>query len=145
MVTINPRFSQPVHVHLTSTITQEGQSQSMHFDELGELITRGTAHYLRYTEHQGNSEALVTMKLSDVEAHLKRKRVRSSHFVFNPERQTETIYQTEYGDIQMVVTTERLQSEVDTIAKSGHLIIDYRLHAAGQEVGSYQLRLQFNG
>lgn len=144
MADIENEVSMPVHVHLTSTITQEGQSQSMHFDELGELITRGQSHYLRYTEHQGNSEALVILKLNQEETHLRRKGIRSSHFVFNPKLPTDTTYSTEYGDIPMRVTTDMLESVVDTIARNGHLMVNYRLHAAGQEVGSYQLRLQFN-
>lgn len=144
MADLDNEISMPVHIHLTSTITQQGQSQSMHFDELGELITRGGSHYLRYTEHQGQSEALVTMKLNSAETHLRRKGTRSSHFVFNPNLPTDTTYSTEYGDIPMRVTTDMLEAVVDEIARSGHLMVDYHLHAAGQEVGSYQLRLQFN-
>lgn len=144
MADVDNEVSLPVHIHLTSTITQEGQSQSMHFDELGELITRGDSHYLRYTEHQGKQEALVVMKLNEQETHLRRKGPRSSHFVFNPQQVTDTTYSTEYGDIPMRVTTDMLEAVVDTIARSGHLMVDYHLHAAGQEVGSYQLRLQFN-
>ncbi|WP_283582827.1 DUF1934 domain-containing protein [Limosilactobacillus difficilis] len=135
----------PVQVHLTTTINQDGQSQSFHFDEAGQLVAfNDHQHYLRYTEHQHGVATPVQFKLLTDTVRLSRQGVPETDFLFDQTQATASRYHTQYGDIDLRVVTKELQKEVDWADHSGQVKIHYQLHSQGMMVGEYQLRLQFN-
>lgn len=62
---------------------------------------------------------------------------------FDQEKETVTHYRTEYGVIRLGVVTKRLEKDLDLDVPMGHLNVDYVLKTGDQEVGNYQLQLQF--
>lgn len=75
--------------------------------------------------------------------HLHRSGELTTLLNFDSAAPTATRYRTQYGIISLEVQTSRLEKEIDPTIPAGQLKVDYSLVTAGQTVGSYQLRLQF--
>jgi uncharacterized beta-barrel protein YwiB (DUF1934 family) len=99
-------------------------------------------YYLRYVEHQ-NGQATPVQFCLDNQVHLHREGVMRTQLEFDQEKETVTRYRTEYGVIRLGVVTKRLEKDLDLAVPAGHLNVDYVLKTGGQEVGNYQLQLQF--
>lgn len=132
----------PVHVHLTTVIEQEGQRERFSFDEAGNFVELNGKYYLRYLEHQQGKTTPVQFRLDD-QVHLHRSGEVTTLLNFDLAKAMPTRYQTQYGVINLEVETSRLEKKVTPATPAGQLAVDYALVAAGQTVGSYQLRLQF--
>lgn len=135
----------PVTVHLTTTIHQDGQSQSFHFNESGQLV-RFNEHqrYLRYVEHQHGIATPVQFKLLEDALQLTREGEPRTDLTFDQHKTTASQYQTQYGQIDLEVVTKQLEKEVDWADHSGKLTVAYQLHSQGMLVGDYEMTLQFN-
>lgn len=135
----------PVKVHLTTTITQDGHSQSFHFDEEGQLVRFNEhQHYLRYTEHQHGIATPVQFKLLEDALQLTREGEPKTDLTFDANKTTASQYQTQYGQIDLEVVTKQLAKEIDWEGHLGSLNVAYQLHSQGMLVGDYELALQFN-
>lgn len=99
-------------------------------------------YYLRYVEHQNGQDTPVQFRL-DNQVHLHREGAMRTQLEFDQEKETVTRYRTEYGVIRLGVVTKRLEKDLDLDVPAGHLNVDYVLKTGGQEVGNYQLQLQF--
>ncbi|MGN1279641.1 MAG: DUF1934 domain-containing protein [Limosilactobacillus sp.] len=133
----------PVKVKLKTTMKQDGQQETFQFEEDGEFIVLNDKYYLRYLEHQNGQTTPVQFRLDDMEVHLHRQGTTETWLVFDETQPTITRYRTEYGIMQLQVLTSQLDKKLDPLAATGHLSLRYRLQASGQEIGSYQIELQF--
>lgn len=133
----------PVQVKLTTTMEQDGQRESFHFNEQGEFIELNGTYYLRYQEHQDGQTTPVQFRIGEQELHLRRRGVRETNFHFVPNQTTKARYQTEYGVIGMEVTTNHLLLIVEPNQAQGSIDLKYQLVANQQLIGTYQLQLQF--
>lgn len=134
----------PVHVDLTTVMEQDGQQDRFHFTEEGQFVELNGTYFLRYQEHQQGQVTPVQFRLSDAELHLRRSGVRETVFTFVNQQTTKAHYQTEYGKIDLEVTTNRLLVDFDPVAARGSVDLEYQLVASNQLVGTYQLQLQFS-
>lgn len=132
----------PVHVHLVTTIRQDGQEEQFSFDESGNFVELNGKYYLRYVEHQNGQVTPVQFRLDD-QVHLHRNGELTTLLDFDLEAPTYTRYRTQYGVIRLEVSTTQLKKEVDPTVPAGRLRVNYTLATGGQVVGSYQLQLQF--
>lgn len=133
----------PVHVELTTVMEQNGQQERFHFAEEGQFVELNGNYYLRYQEHQEGQTTPVQFRLGNDELHLRRSGVRETAFTFLNRQTTKARYQTEYGKIDLAVTTNRLLVDFDPTAARGNVDLEYQLVSSGQLVGTYQLQLQF--
>lgn len=133
----------PVHVELTTVMGQDGQQERFHFAEEGQFVDLNGSYYLRYQEHQQGQATPVQFRLDNQELHLRRSGVRETVFTFLNQQTTKARYQTEYGKIDLEVTTNRLLVDFDPAAARGSVDLEYQLVSSGQLIGTYQLQLQF--
>lgn len=131
-----------MRVKLTTTIRQDNQQESFSFSEDGNFVELNGKYYLRYIEHQ-NGQAIPVQFRLDSQVHLHREGTMRIQLEFDQEKETVTRYRTEYGVICLEVVTKRLEKDLDPAVPMGHLNVDYVLKTGGQEVGNYQLQLQF--
>lgn len=128
---------------LVTTIEQDGQKQQFEFNEDGQLVVMKGSYYLRY--HETERDIPVTFRFdADQTVVLSRSSENRLRLSFDPKKDYETHYQTAYGMMKMIVKTQRLLSDLDLANAAGNVAIDYELHAQGQLIGKYQIRLQFN-
>ena len=133
----------PVHVELTTVMEQDGHQERFHFSEDGQFVELNGKYYLRYHEHQNGQITPVQFRLYNDELHLRRSGVRETAFTFLNRQTTKSRYQTEYGIIDLAVTTNRLLVDFDPTAARGTVDLEYQLVSSGQLIGTYQLQLQF--
>lgn len=131
-----------MHVHLATTIRQDGQQESFSFDEAGNFVELNSKYYLRYVEHQNGQATPVQFRLDD-QVHLHRSGELTTLLNFDLNAPTFTRYRTQYGVIRLTVNTTQLEKTVDPAKATGKLKVNYTLATGGQVVGSYQLQLQF--
>jgi uncharacterized beta-barrel protein YwiB (DUF1934 family) len=135
----------PVRVNLVTTIEQDGQQQQFKFDEPGQLVLVNGHYYLRYHETDQHTSVPVTFRFDDDQTvMLSRSSENRLRIMFNAKQDYETHYKTAYGMMKLIVKTQRLLTDLDLMNAYGKLAIDYELHAQGQLIGKYQIRLQFN-
>ncbi|WP_283621749.1 DUF1934 domain-containing protein [Limosilactobacillus avium] len=127
---------------MTTTIRQDGQQENFTFSEDGNFVELNGKYYLRYVEHQNGQATPVQFRLDD-QVHLHREGAMRTQLEFDQEKETVTRYRTEYGVIRLGVVTKRLEKDLDLDVPMGHLNVDYVLKTGDQEVGNYQLQLQF--
>ncbi|MBA2914602.1 DUF1934 domain-containing protein [Limosilactobacillus frumenti] len=123
---------------------QDGQQERFHFTEDGQFVNLNGKYYLRYHEHQQGQTTPVQFRLNNDELHLRRSGIRETVFTFLNRQTTKARYQTEYGIIDLEVTTNRLLVDFDPIAARGNVDLEYQLVSGNQLVGTYQLQLQFS-
>ena len=134
----------PVHVELTTVMEQDGQQERFHFIEDGQFVNLNGKYCLRYHEHQQGQTTPVQFRLNNDELHLRRSGIRETVFTFLNRQTTKARYQTEYGIIDLEVTTNRLLVDFDPTAARGNVDLEYQLVSGSQLVGTYQLQLQFS-
>lgn len=133
----------PVHVRLTTTMEQDGQKDEYSFEEEGQFVDLNGTYYLRYQEHQEGIATPVQFRLGSDELHLRRSGPRETNFVFQLAQSTKSRYRTEYGIIDLQVTTNRMAVEFDSEDANGSIDLEYQLTANEQLIGTYQVQLQF--
>ena len=132
----------PVTVRVATVIEQEGQTERFSFEEAGQLVELANGQrYLRYVEHQEGASTPVQLRVGD-DLQLTRSGEVKTRLTFSKEEETTSRYRTPYGVIPLTVTTDELVFDLDW-PKKGTVHLRYRLRAGGQEVGRYQLELQF--
>ncbi|CAI2566876.1 hypothetical protein AKUH3B110M_02920 [Apilactobacillus kunkeei] len=139
--------AQKVVVNLKTTIFQDEEREDFIFEEVGSLVQMNNGLYLRFTEHQDNQAvANVTLKITDEHVQLTRQTNGGHHsrMIFDENKDHDTIYQTEYGPIKILVKTKELNYDYNEDIMNGKVGIDYELHSGGMIVGEYNLTLQFS-
>ena len=141
------KSSMPVKLHLETQITQDGQVESHVFDETGQLVKMGETLYLRYIEHVGQQAVAVRFKIDPV-GHVQLSRGAAKdetqlQLYFREAEQMVSIYQTQYGRMPVVTTTNQLALTLKDQPLSGELTNQYQLEISQQMVGDYKLRLIF--
>lgn len=137
---MNQQF--PVTVRVVTVIEQGGQTERFSFEEAGQLVELANGQrYLRYVEHQAGVSTPVQIRLGD-DLQITRSGEVRTRLTFSEETETTSRYRTPYGVIPLTVTTDELVRDLDWPAK-GTLRLRYRLRAGTEEVGHYQLELQF--
>lgn len=141
------KSSVPVKIRLETQITQDGQAESHIFDEEGQLIKIGETFYLRYIEHSDQQAIAVRFKI-DTSGRVQLTRGADNDetqllLYFKAAEQIASVYQTQYGKLPVVTTTNHLMWAFNEQAASGELVVHYQLEISQQVVGDYKLRLIF--
>lgn len=139
-------MTQQVKVIITTTITQEQESQQIKQNVLGEFVVKPKASYLRYQEEKTQTQppAQVVFKFqNDGSIFLQRKQADGlTRLAFKLNEETLGSYQ--FGNQQLVlkVKTTKQHQILSTLAP-GNLTLDYQLFFDKQLLGEYKIRLQF--
>lgn len=141
------KSSIPVKIHLETQITQDGQAEAHVFDEEGQLIKLGETFYLRYMEH-GDQQAIAVRFKIDTSGRVQLTRGADKDetqllLYFKLAEQIASVYQTQYGKLPVMTTTNHLEWTLDDQMLNGELVVHYQLEISQQVVGDYKLRLIF--
>lgn len=140
----NEKKYQTIQVVVDTRIIQNGESETHHFVEEGQLAKVNGSTYVRYVEHFENQATPVTFKIID-EKHVRltRKSINELKFEFAEGESTKDYYQTPYGKMEMEVVTSKVDVKINHAELSGKINVDYELHNSGEKVGDYHIKLHF--
>ncbi|WP_413627645.1 DUF1934 domain-containing protein [Fructilactobacillus vespulae] len=140
----NNNLKKPVNVIVDTKIVQDGNQETHHFEEKGELSHVNNKDYLRYQETVNGTNTLVTFKIDEEQTvHLKRSADVQLHLEFNEGQTTASHYETPYGKLQIGTLAQKVDVTIDDEAGAGHVNVDYELYSGSEKVGDYQIKLQF--
>lgn len=137
----------PIKIHLETQITQDDQVESHSFDEDGQLVKMGDNLYIRYMEHVEQQTIAVRFKI-DATGRVQLTRGADKDetqllLYFKEAEQIASVYQTQYGKLPVITSTNQLAWTVNDQPLSGELVVHYQLEISQQVVGDYKLRLIF--
>lgn len=134
----------PAEVKMETSYIQNGETHQHSFEEKGRVVYMNNSYYIRFEETHEEATVPVTVKINpDGVVNLIRNGERTMRLTFNGDRHTETNYATPAGIIPLQVLTDDLRVSYYDRPFSGRVYIDYKLHANGQKLGEYQIRLRF--
>lgn len=141
----NEKQAQTIQVEVETKITQNGETETHHFSEAGQLVELKGVMYLRYQEHFENQTTPVTFKIID-EHHVRltRKAANNLMLEFVEGEKTKNHYQTPYGLMDIEALAQKVDINVKHGILTGHLNVDYALYTNEEKVGDYQIKLQFS-
>jgi uncharacterized beta-barrel protein YwiB (DUF1934 family) len=133
----------PIKLHLTTQVTQEGQTENFEFFEDGTLVRTERADYIRYVEHGPEGvETPVTFKITAENVITLTRRTHTDvHLTFVHESRKPTRYATPAGTMLLDVETRQLNLELSEVPFSASLDIDYALYQGDLRLGDYHLQL----
>lgn len=135
----------PVSVYLRTEVTQEGNTNEHVFNVVGQAVKIGSSIYLRYKEPEQNGKSVpVTIKI-DTTGHVQLTRTTDYKLTlgFTHQDYHLTHYRTPYGLLEINTYTSRLHLLLNEQPFSGKVEIDYQLLTGEEELGNYQLYLEF--
>lgn len=141
----NEKKYQTIQVTVETKITQDGETETHHFSETGQLAEVNDVMYVRYLEHLDQQETPVTFKITDNKhVRLTRKSVNDLKLEFIEGEKTINHYQTPYGKMEIGALAQKVDVEVEHGAPKGHIEVDYALYTNNEKVGDYQIKLHFS-
>lgn len=135
----------PVSIKLATKVTQQQETQDFYFDLTGQLVTIGDTLYIRYQEVQEDGQKIpVTIKIMpDGGVQLTRSGEMRMRLKFVYREMINTSYNTPYGTMLFSTYTKNLRVSLKDRPTSGKLLIEYDLYMADEQIGNYQINLDF--
>lgn len=135
----------PVSIKLATKVTQQQENQDFYFDLTGQLVTIGDTLYIRYQEVQEDGQKIpVTIKIMpDGGVQLTRSGEMRMRLKFVYREMINTSYNTPYGTMLFSTYTKNLRVSLKDRPTSGKLLIEYDLYMADEQIGNYQINLDF--
>ncbi|WP_429970508.1 DUF1934 domain-containing protein [Fructilactobacillus sp. Tb1] len=141
----NEKKYQDIHVVVDTKITQDGETESHHFAETGQLAEINNVMYIRYVEHFQGQETPVTFKISgEHHVRLTRKAANDLMLEFVEGEKTKNHYQTPYGKMTIGALAKKVDVDATHKELEGNINVDYELYTNDEKVGDYQIKLHFN-
>ncbi|MDT2756166.1 DUF1934 domain-containing protein [Enterococcus asini] len=135
----------PVSIKLATKVTQQRETQDFYFELTGQLVTIGDTLYIRYQEVQGDGQKIpVTIKIMpDGGVQLTRSGEMRMRLKFVYREMVNTSYNTPYGTMLFSTYTKNLRVSLKDRPTSGKLLVEYDLYMADEQIGNYQINLDF--
>lgn len=135
----------PVSIKLATKVTQQQNTEDFYFELAGQLVTIGDTLYIRYQEVQeGGQKIPVTIKIMPAGAvQLTRSGDMRMRLKFIYREMVNTSYNTPYGTMLFSTYTKNLRVSLKDRPASGKIVIEYDLYMADEQIGNYQINLDF--
>lgn len=135
----------PVSIKMATKVTQQQTTQDFYFELAGQLVTIGDTLYIRYQEVQEDGQKVpVTIKIMpDGAVQLTRSGEMRMRLKFVYREMVNTSYNTPYGTMLFSTYTKNLRVSLKDRPASGKLLIEYDLYMADEQIGNYQIDLEF--
>ena len=135
----------PVSIKLATKVTQQRENQDFYFELTGQLVTIGDTLYIRYQEVQEDGQKIpVTIKIMpDGGVQLTRSGEMRMRLKFVYREMVNTSYNTPYGTMLFSTYTKNLRVSLKDCPTSGKLLVEYDLYMADEQIGNYQINLDF--
>lgn len=135
----------PVSIKLATKVTQQQNTEDFYFELAGQLVTIGDTLYIRYQEVQeGGQKIPVTIKIMpDGAVQLTRSGDMRMRLKFIYREMVNTSYNTLYGTMLFSTYTKNLRVSLKDRPASGKIVIEYDLYMADEQIGNYQINLDF--
>ena len=135
----------PVSIKLATKVTQHQTTEDFYFELAGQLVTIGDTLYIRYQEVQEDGQKIpVTIKIMpDGAVQLTRSGDMRMRLKFVYREMVNTSYNTPYGTLLFSTYTKNLRVSLKDRPASGKLVIEYDLYMADEQIGNYQINLDF--
>lgn len=113
---------------LGTQLTEDGESNEIELITEGKFYKRNDFYYLVYDESEisGMEGSTTTLKIKDDEVWMKRFGQNNSKMSFKRGDKYNTLYTTAYGNLDMEVSTQRVDVDIDDEGK-GNVNLKYRL------------------
>lgn len=135
----------PVSIKLATKVTQQQNTEDFYFELAGQLVTIGDTLYIRYQEVQEDGQKIpVTIKIMpDGAVQLTRSGDMRMRLKFIYREMVNTSYNTPYGTMLFSTYTKNLRLSLKDRPASGKIVIEYDLYMADEQIGNYQINLDF--
>ena len=135
----------PVSIKLATKVTQQQATEDFYFELAGQLVTIGDTLYIRYQEVQEDGQKItVTIKIMpDGAVQLTRSGDMRIRLKFIYREMVNTSYNTPYGTMLFSTYTKNLRVSLKDRPASGKIVIEYDLYMADEQIGNYQINLDF--
>ncbi|MDT2744990.1 DUF1934 domain-containing protein [Enterococcus asini] len=135
----------PVSIKLATKVTQQQTTEDFYFELAGQLVTIGDTLYIRYQEVQEDGQKIpVTIKIMpDGAVQLTRSGDMRIRLKFIYREMVNTSYNTPYGTMLFSTYTKNLRVSLKDRPASGKIVIEYDLYMADEQIGNYQINLDF--
>ncbi|EOH90764.1 DUF1934 domain-containing protein [Enterococcus asini] len=135
----------PVSIKLATKVTQQQTTEDFYFELAGQLVTIGDTLYIRYQEVQEDGQKIpVTIKIMpDGAVQLTRSGDMRMRLKFIYREMVNTSYNTPYGTMLFSTYTKNLRVSLKDRPASGKIVIEYDLYMADEQIGNYQINLDF--
>ncbi|MDT2809979.1 DUF1934 domain-containing protein [Enterococcus asini] len=135
----------PVSIKLATKVTQQQNTEDFYFELAGQLVTIGDTLYIRYQEVQEDGQKIpVTIKIMpDGAVQLTRSGDMRMRLKFIYREMVNTSYNTPYGTMLFSTYTKNLRVSLKDRPASGKIVIEYDLYMADEQIGNYQINLDF--
>ncbi|WP_303218820.1 DUF1934 domain-containing protein [Enterococcus asini] len=135
----------PVSIKLATKVTQQQTTEDFYFELAGQLVTIGDTLYIRYQEVQEDGQKIpVTVKIMpDGAVQLTRSGDMRMRLKFIYREMVNTSYNTPYGTMLFSTYTKNLRVSLKDRPASGKIVIEYDLYMADEQIGNYQINLDF--
>lgn len=135
----------PVSIKLATKVTQQQTTEDFYFELAGQLVTIGDTLYIRYQEVQEDGQKIpVTIKIMpDGAVQLTRSGDMRMRLKFIYREMVNTSYNTPYGTMLFSTYTKNLRVSLKDRPASGEIVIEYDLYMADEQIGNYQINLDF--
>lgn len=137
-----------VNIQVDSNIKYENHDEEqMHLQYKGVLYLKNGVYYLRYKEDDalqiGNTSTTVKWKKGNtLEVIMIRQGDVKSNQVFMQGITSVSPYQTDFGTMEMKITTDSIEIQEESLF-NGNIHIRYRLELQQQVIGSIQLNIHY--
>ncbi|MBU8905840.1 DUF1934 domain-containing protein [Desertibacillus haloalkaliphilus] len=134
----------PIQVHMTTEINDdENRHERIVVKANGTLVEKNETVYIRYTEEVAEmGEVRNTIKVKDDEVMIIRQGAIAMKQRFKSGKQTESIYKSRYGAMEMKADTEAVAYTWYNQEKVRKLVFSYLLQLQGEDVGHYLVTLK---
>jgi len=131
-----------VSIQLNTTIDNGDDKETYELLTTGTLQNKGDTLYLRYDEVQQDLEKVHTiLKWAPKEAFIMRSGIVKMRQKFVKELMTVGSYESPYGTMQMLTTTQKMDHSWDEGLKEGKMVLHYHLNMNGNDVGQYTMEI----
>jgi uncharacterized beta-barrel protein YwiB (DUF1934 family) len=134
----------PVDIHFSSEIQDRDEKVHFSFQTNGLYYIKEGKYYLLFNEKlEEPQQVKTTIKWSDNEAWIKRSGTVNMRIPFQLHKKTRGIHETPEVKLEMTAYTDQLVHTWNEQDRKGLFRLTYILSMQGEEIGSYQLEVQF--
>ncbi|MEI5909046.1 DUF1934 family protein [Bacillus spongiae] len=141
-MTEHKRDYTPVKIHLTTSISQEGEKETISFTTFGRYYQKAGAYFLKYDEVLEEGTVKTIVKVKETTGLIMRSGALKMRLAFDLRTKMNGSYESAHGTFLLQTTTKKLSHTMlsDT---EGEILLIYDLSMQGSVVGTYKMNITY--